>query len=247
MKISGNTIFVAGGTSGIGLGLALRLHQADNTVIIGGRRAELLSAIAAEHPGIETIAIDTADPDSITTAVKTLRRRFPELNTLVAMAGIMEPEDIHAADFLTKAERIVTTNLLGPLRLIAALVEQLSAQPNAAILTVSSGLAFVPLPLTPTYNATKAAIHSLSRGLRLQLADSSVQVIELVPPAVQTTLLGQQDSPTAMPLEDYLTETMALLESQPDAEEILVERVKVLRNAELEGRYELVLGALSGH
>jgi uncharacterized oxidoreductase len=247
MKISGNTIFVAGGTSGIGLGLALRLHQADNTVIIGGRRGELLSAIAAEHPGIETIAIDTADPDSITTAVKTLRRRFPELNALVAMAGIMEPEDIHSAAFLAKAERIVTTNLLGPLRLIAALVEQLSAQPNAAILTVSSGLAFVPLPLTPTYNATKAAIHSLSRGLRLQLADSSVQVIELVPPAVQTTLLGQQDSPTAMPLEDYLTETMALLESQPDAEEILVERVKVLRNAELEGRYEQTLAMLSGH
>jgi uncharacterized oxidoreductase len=247
MRICGNTIFIAGGTSGLGLGLALRFQQAGNTVVIGGRRTELLEQIAAEHEGIQTVRIDTADPTSVRDAAANVLNRFPELNVMVAMAGIMQPEDFHTADFLAVAEATVITNLLGPLRLIAAFTEFLSGQPNAAILTVSSGLAFVPLPYTPTYNATKAAIHSLSRGMRLQLADAGVQVIELVPPAVQTALMGQQDSDQAMPLQDYLTETMALLEAQPDAEEILVERVKFLRDAELNGSYQQVLAMISGH
>jgi short-subunit dehydrogenase involved in D-alanine esterification of teichoic acids len=247
MNISGNTIFVAGGTSGLGLGLALRFQAAGNTVIIGGRRTELLERIVAEHPGLHPVTIDTSDPASIRAVADDLTGRFPDLNVVLAMAGIMQPENFHTADFLPIAEATVTTNLLGPLRLIAAFTEFLATQPASAILTVSSGLAFVPLPMTPTYNATKAAIHSLSRGLRVQLADTSVQVIELVPPAVQTALMGQQEDPRAMPLADYLDETMVLLEKNPDAEEILVERVKILRNAELEGRYELVLAQLSGH
>jgi uncharacterized oxidoreductase len=245
MNISNNTIFIAGATSGIGLGLGLRLHAAGNKVIIGGRRAALLAEIAAEHPGIQTVVIDTADPDSITTAAADVLGRFPDLNVLVTMAGIMEPEDVHTADFLTTAECTVTTNLLGPIRLIAAFTEALAARPHAAIITVSSGLAFVPLPITPTYSATKAAIHSLSRGIRVQLADTSIQVIELIPPAVQTSLMGQQDSEHAMPLKAYLDETMALLESRPDADEIVVENVKFLRNAESSGNYDRVLARLS--
>ncbi len=247
MNITGNTIFIAGGTSGIGLGLALRFQSAGNRVIIGGRRTELLEQIAAEQPGIETVVIDTADPDSITTAATDVLTRFPELNVLVAMAGIMEPEDVHTADFLSVAERTVTTNLLGPIRLIAAFTETLATRPNAAIITVSSGLAFVPLPLTPTYNATKAAIHSLSRGIRIQLADTSIQVIELIPPAVRTTLMGQQDSERAMPLKAYLDETMTLLQTQPDAEEIVVDNVRFLRDAEANGNYQHVLALLSSH
>ncbi len=247
MNITDNTIFIAGGTSGIGLGLALRLLDAGNRVIIGGRRTELLEQIAAEHPGIETVVIDTADPDSITTAATDVLTRFPELNVLVAMAGIMEPEDVHTADFLSVAERTVTTNLLGPIRLIAAFAETLAARPCAAIITVSSGLAFVPLSLTPTYNATKAAIHSLSRGIRIQLADTSIQVIELIPPAVRTTLMGQQDSERAMPLEAYLDETMTLLQTQPDAEEIVVDNVRFLRDAEANGNYRHILALLSSH
>jgi uncharacterized oxidoreductase len=247
MNISGNTIFIAGGTSGIGLGLAQRLHAAGNQVIVGGRRTALLETIVADNAGIESVVIDTADPDSITAAAADLRTRFPALNVLVAMAGIMEPEDVHTADFLSVAERTVTTNLLGPIRLIAAFTETLAAQPAAAVITVSSGLAFVPLPFTPTYNATKAAIHSLSRGIRIQLADTSIQVIELIPPAVQTTLMGQQDSERAMPLEAYLDETMMLLETQPDAHEIVVDGVKFLRNAELDGTYDHVLALLSAH
>jgi uncharacterized oxidoreductase len=247
MNITDNTIFIAGGTSGIGLGLALRFQGAGNRVIVGGRRTALLAQIAAEHPGIETVVIDTADPDSITTAAADVLRRFPELNVLVAMAGIMEPEDVHTADFLPTAERTVITNLLGPIRLIAAFTHALAARPNAAILMVSSGLAFVPLPLTPTYNATKAAIHSLSRGIRVQLADTSVQVIELIPPAVRTALMGQENAENAMPLDAYLEETIALLQAQPDAHEIVVDTVRPLRDAETNGSYDHVLALLAGH
>ena len=247
MNLNDDTIFIAGAASGIGLGLALRFQAAGNRVIVGGRRTELLEQIATEHPGVETVVIDTTDPDSITTAATDVRTRFPELNVLVTMAGIMEPEDVHTADFLSVAERTVTTNLLGPIRLLAAFTEALATRPHATIITVSSGLAFVPLPFTPTYNATKAAIHSLSRGIRVQLADTSIQVIELIPPAVRTTLMGQQDSERAMPLQAYLDETMTLLETLPDADEIVVENVKFLRNAETNGSYDHVLALLAGH
>jgi uncharacterized oxidoreductase len=245
MKISGNTVFIAGGTAGIGLGMALRFQDAGNTVIVGGRNRNALAQIAAEHSGITTVAIDTSNPESISAAATELTTRFPYLNVLVTMAGIMVPELVRAPDFVQTAEATVITNLLGPIRLVGAFVEQLAAQPDATILTVSSGLAFVPLPLTPVYSATKAAIHSLSRGLRVQLADTSVQLIEIVPPAVRTALMGQQNTETAMPLEEYLDETMALLASQPDAEEILVEGVKFLRDAEVNGTYPQVLAMLS--
>jgi len=245
VKISGNTIFIPGGTSGIGLGLALRFQAAGNTVIIAGRRTELLASIAQDHPGIQTIELDTTDADAVATVSKEVQQRWPETNVLLAMAGIMLPEDVHTDAFLATAEATVTTNLLGPIRLIAAFTEFLATRPAATIITVSSGLASVPLPVTPTYSATKSAIHAFSEAIRVQLADTSVQVIELVPPAVQTTLMGQTNEPSAMPLEEFLSESMSLFESQPDAHEILVERVKFLRNAEIEGRYEQVLEMLS--
>jgi uncharacterized oxidoreductase len=247
VKISGNTVFIPGATSGIGLGLALRLQAAGNTVVVAGRRRALLDEIVRDHPGLEAVELDTTDPQAVVDVSAEVQRRWPETNVVVAMAGIMQTEDVTTGDFLATAEATVTTNLLGPIRLIAAWTSFLQTQPAASIVTVSSGLASVPLPITPTYNATKAAIHSFSEGIRVQLADTSVQVVELVPPAVQTTLLGQQDDPSAMPLDEYLDETMALLEAQPDAHEILVERVKFLRNAEAEGRYDAVLALLSGH
>ena len=247
MNISNNTIFIPGATSGIGLGLALKFHELGNTVIVGGRRTELLERIAAEHGGIHTIEIDTTDPGSIAAAKTRLLAEHPGLNVIIPMAGIMLPEDLHTDGFLDVAERTVITNLLGPIRLIAAFTEHLATRPNAAIITVSSGLAYVPLPATPTYNATKAAIHSFTESLRVQLANTSVQVIELVPPAVQTDLMGQNDDPNAMPLEEYLTESVQLLTAQPDAQQILVERVKFLRNAPLDGRYNDVLALLSQH
>ncbi|WP_089250850.1 SDR family oxidoreductase [Rhodococcoides kyotonense] len=247
MNVNGNnTIFIPGATSGLGLGLALRLQAAGNTVIVGGRRTALLREIASAHPGIDTVEIDTSDAESISAAAATLTERHPALNTLITMAGIMEPENLLDPASIDVAERTISVNLLGTIRLVHAFLPHLRVQPAATLMTVSSGLAFVPLPVTPTYNATKAAVHSFTESLRVQLTDTSVRVVELVPPAVQTTLMGQEDSPTAMPYDEFLDEVMSLLASQPDAPEILVERVKWLRDATAEGRYDEVLGALSG-
>ncbi len=247
MNISGNTIFIPGSTSGIGLALALALQARGNTVIIGGRRTELLEQIAAEQPGLDTVQLDTADPASIDGAAKEVLARHPDLSVLVAMAGIMRIEDWHQPEsFLASAESVVTTNVLGPIRLIAAFIEQLRAQPQATIITVSSGLAFTPLRVTPSYNASKAAIHMLSESIRLQLADTAVQVIELEPPSVRTALLpGQESSEFAMPLDEFVTEAVALLEAQPDAKEIQVERVKFLRYGEARGDYDQVVDTLN--
>ncbi|WP_236790953.1 SDR family oxidoreductase [Amycolatopsis sp. GM8] len=247
MNISGNTIFIPGATSGIGLALALELRAKGNTVIVGGRRAGLLREIAAEHPGIDTVELDTADAASIESAAKQVLARHPELNVLIAMAGIMRVEDWRdPASFLASAESIITTNVLGPIRLIAAFIEHLRARPDATIMTVSSGLAFAPLSATPSYNASKAAIHMLSESIRLQLAGTTVKVTELVPPSVRTALLpGQETSDVAMPLDAFITETVALLESQPDAKEIQVERVKFLRYGEARGDYDRVVDTLN--
>jgi short-subunit dehydrogenase involved in D-alanine esterification of teichoic acids len=247
MNISGNTVFIPGSTSGIGLALALELQSMGNTVIVGGRRAGLLERIAAEHPGIDTVRIDTADAASIDSAAKEVLTKHPDLNVLVTMAGIMRIEDWHQpASFLAFAEDVITTNLLGPIRLIAAFIEQLRARPDATIVTVSSGLAFAPLKATPSYNATKAAVHMLSESIRLQLADTTVKVVELEPPSVRTSLLpGQEDSEVAMPLDEFVAEVVALLQAQPDANEIQVERVKFLRYGEARGDYDRVVETLN--
>jgi len=247
MNITGNTIFIPGATSGIGLALALSLHQEANNIIIGGRRNELLDQIAAEHPGIKTVRIDTSDPASISAVAQQVIAENPELNVLIAMAGIMNAEDWKTpAGFLQSAEAVVTTNLLGPIRLIAGFIEHLQTRPDATIVTVSSGLAFTPLKVTPTYNATKAAIHMLSESIRLQLADTSVKVLEIEPPSVATDLMpGQKESDFAMPLDEFIAEVVSLIESQPHAKEIQVERVKFLRYGEARGDYDEVVATLN--
>ena len=246
MHLTGNTVFIPGATSGIGLGLALRLQAGGNSVIVGGRRTELLERIRAEHPGIDTVAVDVTDPASITAARDELATRHPRLDTLITMAGIMEPENLLDPASLDVAERTVAVNLLGPIRLINAFLPGLLARPRATVMTVTSGLAYVPLAATPSYNATKAAVHSFTESLRVQLTGTDVQVIELVPPAVRTTLMNQTNSDVAMPLAAFLDEVMSLLGSDPDAEQILVERVRWQRDAEAEGRYADVLGVLNG-
>jgi short-subunit dehydrogenase involved in D-alanine esterification of teichoic acids len=247
MNITGNTVFIPGATSGIGLALAVALHERGNAVVVGGRRTELLERIAAEHPGIDTVRIDTADPESIRSAASEVLAAHPDLNVLIAMAGIMRAEDWHsAAGFLDSAEATVTTNVLGPIRLIAAFVEHLQTRPDATIVTVSSGLAFTPLKVTPSYNASKAAIHMLSESIRLQLADTSVKVVELEPPSVATDLMpGQRESSFAMPLDEFVAEVLHLIETQPDAKELQVERVKFLRYGEARGDYDHVVEVLN--
>jgi short-subunit dehydrogenase involved in D-alanine esterification of teichoic acids len=247
MNISGNTIFIPGSTSGIGLALALALQARGNTVIVGGRRGDLLDKIAAEHPGIDTVVIDTAEAASIKSAASEVLARHPDLNVLVPMAGIMQAEDWHKPEgFLASAESVLTTNVLGPVRLIAAFIEHLQSRPDATIMTVSSGLAFTPLGVTPSYNASKAAIHMLSESIRLQLADTTVKVVELEPPSVRTALMpGQEESEVAMPLDEFIAEVMELLAAQPDAVEIQVERVKFLRYGEARGDYDQVVAVLN--
>jgi uncharacterized oxidoreductase len=247
MNITGNTIFIPGSTSGIGLALALRLRAKGNTVIVGGRRTELLEQIAAEHPGIDTVQIDTADAASVRTAAAQVLERHPNLNIVIAMAGIMKIEDWHRPEsFLESAESVITTNVLGPVRLIAAFIEHLQKQADATVVTVSSGLGFAPLKATPSYNASKAAIHMLTESVRLQLADTTVKFKELVPPSVATDLLpGQRESDFAMPLDEFIDEVVQLLETEPDANEIQVERVKFLRYGEARGDYDKVVATLN--
>lgn len=247
MNISGNTIFIPGATSGIGLALAQRLAERGNTVIVGGRRAELLERISTEHPGIRTVRIDTTDAGSIRDAARIVLDAHPALNVLIAMAGIMRAEDwTHPESMLETAETTVTTNLLGPIRLIAAFMDHLRSRPDATIMTVSSGLAFAPLRATPTYNATKAAIHMLSESLRLQLEGSTVRIVELEPPAVRTALMpGHETNEFAMPLDDFVSEVIGLIDTQPEATEIQVESVKFLRYGEARGDYAQVVATLN--
>lgn len=245
MQMTGNTILITGGGSGIGAALAHRFHDLGNTVIIAGRRLESLQATIGDRPNMHALALDIEDPKAITTFVETLVDRFPDVNVLINNAGIMRFEPLDRARDLTDAEATITTNLLGPIRLIDALVEHLSAKPNAAIVNVSSGLAFVPLVATPTYSATKAAIHSYTQSLRDALT-GKIEVIELAPPAVQTELTpGQSSREGYLPLKDFIDEVMALFAKDPTPPEILVERVGFLRNAEAESRFDQTFAAIN--
>ncbi|MGI4856430.1 MAG: SDR family oxidoreductase [Janthinobacterium lividum] len=239
MKTNGNTILITGGASGIGRALAEAFHALGNEVVIAGRRRDALERTAAANPGMKTAVLDIEDAAAITRFARQLESDFPALNVVIHNAGIMRPESLRDGALAT-AEATIATNLLGPIRLNAALLPRLEAQPQGAILTVSSGLAFLPLTLTPTYCATKAAIHSYTQSLRYQLRDTRLQVLEIVPPYVQTELMGpgQASDPDAMPLQDFITEVMGILTNSPETTEICVERVKPLRHAEANGTYD---------
>ena len=238
MKSSGNTILITGGGSGIGEALAHRFHDAGNVVIVAGRRQDALNAAAAGRPDIHTMSLDVESAEGVADFAARVLASFPALNVLINNAGIMRFEALDHARDLADAEATITTNLLGPIRLTNALIDHLVARPDAAIVNVTSGLAFVPLVDTPTYNATKAAIHSYTVAMRDALA-GKVEVIELAPPAVQTGLTpGQESREGYQPLDEFTDEVMALFAQQPTPPEILVQRVAFLRNAEREGRFD---------
>jgi uncharacterized oxidoreductase len=241
MKLTGNTILVTGGGSGIGRALAERLAARGNRVVVAGRRRDALDAVVHSQDGIESAVLDIDNAAAIGPFVKELILRWPTLNVVIHSAGIMRYERVTKAGFSTDvAEATITTNLLGTIRLTTALLPHFLSRPEATIVTVSSGLAFVPLAMTPTYCATKAAIHSYSQSLRYQLKDTNVRVVEIAPPYVQSELMGarQASDPRAMPLKDYIAETMSIIEANPDVTEVLVERVKPARFAEARGEYD---------
>jgi uncharacterized oxidoreductase len=247
MKLSGNTILITGGGSGIGRELAHRFHALGNKVIVAGRRREQLDETVSGREGMDAIELDVSDPASIEAAARELLRDHPDLNVVINNAGIMIYEPLDRGRDLSVPEATITTNLLGPIRLTDALIDHLKNQPDSAIVNVSSGLAFVPLVGAPTYSATKAAMHSYTLSLRGALK-GQVEVIELIPPAVQTDLTpGQATREGYLPLNDYVDEVMELFTKEPTPAEIAVGRVRFLRDAEAEGRFGQTFAALNGH
>jgi uncharacterized oxidoreductase len=247
MQLTRNTILITGGGSGIGRGLAEAFHAQGNQVVIAGRREEVLDETVAANPGMKSVLLDIMDGQAIRSFAENMIRDFPDLNVLIQNAGIMRQEVLQRGN-VADAEAIVITNLLGPIRLTASLLPHLLKQRQAAIMTVSSGLAFVPMSMTPTYCATKAAIHSYTQSLRSQLKNTNIQVLELIPPYVQTELMGphQAQDPNAMPLKEFMSQTMKILKTSPNAAEICVDRVKPLRFAEASGNYDEVFKTFNG-
>lgn len=239
MNISGNTILITGGTSGIGRALAEAFHKEGNRVIVTGRRRNLLDEVTLANPGMKASVLDVQDARAVEEFARKAQQEYPSLNVLINNAGIMKPEDLTDTrhDF-SLVQSTVETNLLAPIRLTTSLLPLLQRQPQATVMTVSSGLAFVPMALTATYCATKAAIHSWTQSLRYQLKGTHIQVMELIPPYVQTELMGEHQAtdPRAMPLKDFIAEVMEILRTQPEAREICVKRVFPLRFAAEQGQ-----------
>jgi len=228
MKLTGNTILVTGGGSGIGRGLAEALYQGKNQVIIAGRRKDRLMEVTKANPGMAWVELDIENPASISTVAKKLTADYPKLNVLINNAGIMNIDDVSSAVDDKLLVSTLTTNLMGPIRMTGALIEHLKLQPYAAVINTSSVLGFVPMAIAAVYSSTKAAMHSYTLSLRYKLRDTPVKVLEIAPPWVQTDLLGSNNEPRAMPLADFIEETMRVLGT--NAEEVLVERAKPLRN-----------------
>jgi uncharacterized oxidoreductase len=241
MNLTGNTILITGGGTGIGRGLAEAFHKLGNHVTITGRRREVLEETVAVNPGMKFFTFDVENTGDIARFASEAETRVPSLNVLINNAGIMKSEDLTAGDRdLAAAEQTIAINILGTLRVTAALMPLLLKQPSATIMTVSSGLAFLPIFPNPSYCASKAFVHSWTQSLRYQLREQQVEVLEIAPPYVQTELTGsfQANDPNAMPLADYIAETMDLLRNPPPSGEILVERVRTRRFAERDGNYD---------
>jgi len=227
MKLNDNTIFITGGTSGIGRALAEALHKLGNQVIISGRRKALLDEVTAANPGMKSVELDMENPNSIQAVSAKLIADFPRLNVLVNNAGVMHIDDAGAAVDEQMMQSTIVTNLMGPIRMTGALIEHLKQQPSATVINVSSVLGFVPLAVSAVYSSTKAALHSYTMSMRWRLKGTPVRVLELAPPWVQTDLLNSKEEARAMPLKDFIDETIAALGQ--DTDEVLVERAKDLR------------------
>jgi len=226
MKMHSTTIFITGGTSGIGKGLAESFHRLGNQVVISGRREDRLQSVCSANPGMRYFVLDVADPASIQHTARKVLEEFPGLNCLFNNSGIQRRHDFSSGKPIDDAAMLaeIQTNLLGLIRVTAEFLPHLKKQSGATLLNVSSGLAFVPLAMFPVYCATKAAVHSFTISLRHQLRNSKVKVIELIPPYVATELGGGAQAPAGavqpMPLDAFIEETMKELAG--DADEIAI-------------------------
>jgi uncharacterized oxidoreductase len=206
MKISDNTILITGGTSGIGLELAAQLLAHGNIVIVTGQSQPHLDEARKKLPGIHAIRSDVSDAAAIASLYQQVVREFPNLNMLINNAGIMRKINlqIYGSD-LQDITREVEINLNGSIRMIVQFLPHLKMQKRAAIVNVSSGLAFVPLAISPVYCAAKAAIHSFTQSLRLQLKNTNIAVFELAPPVTATSLfrgdMRADDVPGVKPMD----------------------------------------------
>ena len=228
MKLTGNTIFITGGGSGIGRGLAEALHKRGNQIIIAARRKEKLIDVAKANSGMKWVELNIEDTTSISAVAKKLIAEYPRLNVLLNNAGVMQFDNISGPVDDKLLLSMLTTNLIGPIRLTGALIEHLKRQNDAVVINNSSVLGFVPLAMAAVYCSTKAALHSYTLSLRYKLRNTPVKVLEMAPPWVQTDLHNSNNEPRAMPLAQFIEETMQVLGT--DAEEVLVERAKPLRS-----------------
>jgi uncharacterized oxidoreductase len=227
MNLTENTIFITGGGSGIGRGIAEAFHKLGNRVIISGRRKSALEETTKANPGMASIELDIDNPASIRAASEQLTAAYPSLNVLINNAGFMLPDTAAEAQDDVQLVSTVTTNFIGPLRVTSALIEHLKDQPSATIIYNTSVLGFVPMAATSVYSATKAALHSYVLSQRFRLRNTPVKVIELVPPWVRTDLMNSREAEAAMPLDEFIQGAMKQLGT--DAEEILVGNAEQLR------------------
>jgi uncharacterized oxidoreductase len=242
MRLTGNTILITGGGSGIGEGLAAALHRAGNEVVIAGRRQDALEAVAHRHPGMAYLPLDQSDTGAVSSFADEVVRRHPRLNVLINNAGIMRTEDLRAPDPDVIGD-VISTNLVGPLLLTAHLLPALRRLPSAAIVNVTSSLAFVPKAALPTYCATKAAMHSYTESLRFQLRDSRIRVIEIPPPRVYVDATADDDH--GVGVEGFVRDVVSQLSSRPEAGEVVVDAAAVLRFAERRGDYQEVYSTVN--
>jgi uncharacterized oxidoreductase len=203
MQLSGNTILITGGGTGIGLALAERFIGDGNTVIICGRREEALKSAKQRYPDLIVHTCDVADAEQRTELHRWALREHPGLNVLVNNAGIQRRLDLLQSQAWKDMHDEIAINLEAPVHLSCLFADHLRTAKAPAIITIGSGLAFVPMASAPVYCATKAALHSFTLSLRHQLARTAIQVIEICPPAVNTDLGGSGLHSRGTPLEEF--------------------------------------------
>ena len=252
MRMNGNTILITGGGSGIGRGLAEAFHKLGNKVVIAGRRESVLTETADANPGMEWIQLDAADPDSIASAARDLLARFPDLNVVINNAGVQRTHEFSAETGLdaNAAVEEVETNINGVLRVTDAFLAHLKSKPYAALVNVSSGLAFVPMARFPVYCATKAFVHSFTVSLREQLHGTKIEVLELAPPWVKTDLDTRHPATAPadrgpMPLDAFIEEAMK--EFATGAVQLNVAGAKYLYGGGVSERFQSTFEQINAH